>query len=348
MSRVRHPTRVLLDTENDFFGFGRSDPRDPEARQRAAAGRGLLFPRVPDDIARCLAPLLVADLVDWIEERWEPLARESYGKNEDPGVASAREALESRGFTHHPVPRGKDLGELAVIAEMEAISGREAGDLHMTLGGGDKKMLDAAVQLRERDGRHRFVAIFSDSRSHRVFGSRYASPGGMTITSMDLIRRDRRRSRRADAAARAAYRSSWTHTLASARGTGSPHERRRTAAWTLGAAAVAIAKMPEFPNPTSAAKAEWERRLTASLTPVVEESAAQSIVGWTALEVYENPSRDAEHLVETLFRAAIAVTIGDLATGEYAGLLRRAVREAAPERLTALERALASWTTAAG
>lgn len=348
MSRVRQPTRVLLDTENDFFGFGQSNPKDPAAQERAKAGRGLLFPRVPDDIARGLAPLLVTDLVDWIEERWEPEARESYGKNEDSGVASAREALENRGFTHHPVPRGKDLGELAVIAEMEAISAREAGILHMTLGGGDKKMLDAAVQLRKDDDRHRFVAIFSDSRSHRVYGSPYASPGGMTITSMDLIRRDRRRTRREDVAARLAYRASWSDTLASARGAGGPHQIHRTAAGTLGAAAVAIAKMPDFPRPASASKVEWEHRLNAALTPVVEASAARSIVGWAALEVYENPSRDADHLVETLFRAAIAVTIGDLATGEYAGLLRRAVRDAAPERLTALERALASWITSAG
>lgn len=347
MSTELDPTRVLLDTENDFFGFGRTDPSVADARLRARERRQLLFPRMPDDVARCLAPLIVADLADWIEARWEPLARESYGKTDDPGVREAREPLEDRGFTHHPVPWGKDLAELALIDEMEAISARESGPLHMTLGGGDSKMLDAALRLHDADDRHRFVAIVCDSRSHRVYGARYARPGAMEITGVDLIKAEQRELRRTDPRARAAYRALCSDVFSRLRSWDTALDDRPTAMSTLGAAVVSISKMARFPHPISVPPEEWTARVMRALARLPDEAAALSIAGWAALEAQESPIGDEERLVEKLFLAAIVVTLGERMTGEHAALMRSAVRRVAPRRLTALERAIATWTTTA-
>ncbi len=339
-------THVLLDSENLFWGFGALRSADPLRTAEARRRRVVFFPRVPDDLARCLGAIVAVELVDWLEARYALVSRLSYGKYADPGVTTVLDELQDRGFAHHSVPRGKDRADRALIAEMHRISERGDARGHMTLGSGDGSILDAAVALRNADTSWRFFAIVPDSVSHNVRRSHRGRHSALKVTGLDVIHANQRAQRRGDAAARAAHRVLLADVLGRVRAR-SAAEQRPSASWTLGAAVVAIAKGAPFPSPHRVARAEWAADVGARFASILDETAATTLVGWAAVEIEERMPKTDDALTELLFRAAIATTVGDRMDAVLAGLLRRAVRDSDVSRLTVLERALSAWGPAA-
>lgn len=329
---------VLVDTENLFFGFGRHHSRERAVRVQAFERRALLFPGVPDDLARCLVPMLVHDLADWIEERWDVRERHHYGKRADPGLDVAVDTLAARGFTPHFVAWGKDVADQALVGELESLV--VADPAEVVLGGGDGLVLRAAKRLREEDERRVFFAIIPDTRSHSVDAVHRKYGDGMSFTALDLVRDEQRQRRRSGLAARQEHRARLRAVLEHVRAV---DELPPPATAALGTAAVAIARTADLPSPDGLSRAEWAERTSAALRPPLDEATTASLVGWAAIELDEQPRAPGEDDAERLFRAAIAVTVGERVSGEYAALLRQAVRRTAPERLTALERAMAPW-----